>query len=67
MGAELSRMWQPDQKAVAVAFAGAVTAVAVYYPDQSEAPTSQLTKFLHLGSFATWLGTQFWVTFIAGK
>ena len=24
-------------------------------------------KVLHLGSFSIWFGTQFWVTFVAGK
>ena len=42
----------------------AISSVAVYVLEDTIGNTA--TKLLHLGSVATWLGTQIWVTFVAG-
>jgi len=42
----------------------AISSVAVYVLEDTIGHTA--TKLLHLGSVATWFGTQIWVTFVAG-
>ena len=66
MGNELSRKLQPAQGTTAVVCMGAISAIAILYPDEVGNRIPHLTSFIHLASISTWFGIHFWVTFVAG-
>ena len=66
MGNELSRKLQPAQGTTAVVCVGAISAIAILYPDEVGNKIPHLTSFIHLASISAWFGIHFWVTFVAG-
>lgn len=65
MGSVLSFL-VPYQKGTAVAFGLSIVAAAHLLPSNTESSKSSLINLTHVGCFAVWFGTQFWVTFVAG-